>query len=96
VRWLPLENEPGVWEMLRMSVLPAYRGARLSQQLVEAVIHQAYIEDVDELRLAVRHDQRRLIDLYSAYAFEEAPELGYSHANPMEPAPAVMRRVLKS
>jgi ribosomal protein S18 acetylase RimI-like enzyme len=82
--------------MLRIGVLPAYRGADLSQQLVEAVIHHAYTNDVDELRLAVRHDQPHLIDLYSAYEFEEAPELEYSHANPMEPAPTVMRRVLKS
>jgi hypothetical protein len=43
----------------------------------------------------VRHDQPRLIDLYSAYGFNEAPELEYSHANPLEPAPTVMRRVLK-
>jgi ribosomal protein S18 acetylase RimI-like enzyme len=95
-RWLPNENDPCIWEMLRIGVLPAYRGADLSQQLVEAVIHHAYTNDVDELRLAVRHDQPRLIDLYSAYEFEEAPELEYSHANPLEPPPTVMRRVLKS
>lgn len=96
VRWLPREDQPCVWEMLRISVLPAYRGAGLSQQLVEAVIHHAYLNDVTELRLAVRHDQPRLIDLYAAYAFEEAPELDYTHANPLEPAPTVMRRAFKT
>lgn len=96
VRWLPLQDDPCTWELLRISVLPQYRGACLSQQLVEAVIHHAHIEDVDELRLPVRAEQRSLMNLYSAYAFEEAPELDYTHADPMEPAPIVMRRLLKN
>jgi len=94
-RWLPRDDNSAVWEMLRIGVLPAFRGAELSQQLVEAIVHHAYMRDVEELRLAVRHDQARLLDLYSAYDFEEAPALEYAHANPLEPAPIVMRRVLK-
>jgi hypothetical protein len=50
---------------------------------------------VEELRLAVRSDQPKLIDFYTAFEFELAEELDYSHANPAEPAPAVMRRVLR-
>jgi ribosomal protein S18 acetylase RimI-like enzyme len=95
VRWLPLDSEPSVWEVARMGVLPAYRGNSLSQHLLEAVIHRALASDVEELRLAVRTDQTRLLDLYSAYGFEPAMELEYSHANPLEPAPIVMRRLLK-
>jgi ribosomal protein S18 acetylase RimI-like enzyme len=95
-RWLPNEHDHCIWEMLRIGVLPAYRGLDLSQHLVEAVIHHAYINDVEELRLAVRHDQPRLRDLYSAYEFAEAPELEYTHANPLDPAPTVMRRKLKN
>lgn len=95
-RWLPREDNPYIWEMLRIGVLPAYRGLDLSQQLVEAVIHHAYVNDIEELRLAVRHDQPRLLDLYAAYDFAEAPELEYPHANPMDPAPTVMRRKLKN
>ncbi|HWU99111.1 MAG TPA: GNAT family N-acetyltransferase [Oxalicibacterium sp.] len=95
-RWLPREDNPDIWEMLRIGVLPAYRGLDLSQQLVEAVIHHAYVNDIEELRLAVRHDQPRLLDLYAAYDFEEAPELEYAHANPMDPPPTVMRRKLKN
>jgi hypothetical protein len=34
--------------------------------------------------------------LYAAYGFELAPELEYAHANPLEPAPHVMRRVLEN
>lgn len=95
VRWLPLDSEPSVWEVTRMSILPAYRGSSLSQHLLEAVIHRALGSDVEELRLAVRSDQSRLVDLYSAYGFELALELEYMHANPLEPAPMVMRRILK-
>ncbi len=94
VRWAPLESEPDVWEIMRMGVLPSHRGEHLSQHLLEAVIHHALASDVRELRLGVRVDQERLLDLYSAYGFELAPELEYTHANPLEPAPMVMRRVL--
>ncbi|MES2073057.1 MAG: GNAT family N-acetyltransferase [Pseudomonadota bacterium] len=95
VRWLPLESDPDIWEMLRMGVLPAFRGAALSQHLLEAVIHRAQAAGAAELRLGVRSIQPRLLDLYTAYGFELAPELEYSHANPDEPAPNVMRRFLK-
>jgi ribosomal protein S18 acetylase RimI-like enzyme len=95
VRWLPVDGDADVWEILRMGVLPGYRGQNLSQHLLEAVVHHAQSCGVDELRLAVRSDQARLLDLYAAYGFELAPELEYGHANPVEPAPTVMRRRLK-
>ncbi|CAN5128565.1 hypothetical protein BH11PSE11_BH11PSE11_38610 [soil metagenome] len=95
VRWHALDEEPDTWEILRMGVLPQYRGSNLSQHLVEAVIHHALTCEVRELRLAVRHDQPRLLDLYSTYDFEVAPELEYSDANPMEPRPTVMRRKIR-
>ncbi|MDO8651242.1 MAG: GNAT family N-acetyltransferase [Undibacterium sp.] len=95
VRWLPMEADRDTWEMLRMGVLPAFRGTGLSQHLLEAVIHHAQTTGIAELRLGVRVDQPRLLDLYAAYHFEMAPELEYSHANPDEPAPHVMRRFLK-
>lgn len=95
VRWLPLDSDPSIWEIARMGILPAYRGHSLSQYLLEAVIHHALSCDVEELRIAVRSDQSRLLNLYAAYGFEPALELEYTHANPLEPAPAVMRRLLK-
>lgn len=95
VRWLPLETQSDVWEIVRMGVLPRYRGQGLSQHLLEAVIHRAQEALVTEVRLAVRNDLLRLVDLYAAYDFEVAPELEYSHANPLEPPPIVMRRMLE-
>ncbi len=94
-RWSPLDLEPDIWEIRRMGVLPPYRGANLSQHLLEAIIHHALTCSVTELRLAVRADQPKLVDFYAAFAFEPAEELDYSHANPAEPAPLVMRRLLR-
>ncbi len=94
VRWLPLEGNSAVWEIRRMGVLAACRGENLSLHLLEAVIHHALAADVKELRLAVRTDQSRLVDLYAAYGFELAPELDYANGNPLEPPPTMMRRVL--
>ncbi|SFV08359.1 GNAT family N-acetyltransferase [Pseudoduganella namucuonensis] len=95
VRWLPLDAEPDVWEILRMGVLPAYRGNNISQHLLEAVIHHGLEAGIRELRIAVRGDQPQLIGFYNAYEFELAEELEYTHANPLEPAPFVMRRQLR-
>lgn len=93
-RWMPLDSDPDIWEIMRMGVLPADRGEHLSQHLLEAVIHRAQASDVRELRLVVRADQTRLLDLYAAFGFELAPELEYTQANPDEPVPTVMRRQL--
>jgi len=95
IRWLPLEAETDVWEILRMGVLPSHRGSNLSQHLIEAVIHQGLETGIRELRLAVRSDQPKLIDFYTAFEFTLAVELEYTHANPLEPAPFVMRRLLR-
>jgi ribosomal protein S18 acetylase RimI-like enzyme len=96
VRWLPLDTELDVWEIMRMGILPDYRGERLSQHLMEALIHRALAADIGELRLAVRVDQAQVVDLYAALGFEIAPELEYTRANPLEPAPVVMRRWLRN
>ena len=95
VRWAPHELDQDVWEILRMGVLPECRGSNLSQHLLEAVIHHGLASAAQELRLAVRSDQSKLLDLYAAYEFELAEELEYSHANPLEPPPRVMRRYLR-
>lgn len=94
VRWLRDDYEPAVWHIVRMGVLPAYRGTGLSQHLLEAVVHHALASGVNQLRLAVHADRSRLIDLYSAFGFELAPELAYDRARQPEAARSVMRRTL--
>lgn len=95
VRFAPHDEDQDIWEILRMGVLPRHRGSNLSQHLLEAVIHHGLACNAQELRLAVRTDQPKLLDFYSAFEFELAEELEYSHANPAEPAPRVMRRYLQ-
>jgi GNAT superfamily N-acetyltransferase len=94
VRWTPVAGEPQVWEVMRMGVLPEHRGQHLSQHLLEAVARRAHTVGINEMRLAVRADQPRLLDFYATFGFAVAPHLAYTHANPAEPAPMVMRRFL--
>ncbi len=95
VRWMPLDGDADVWEIMRMGILPEYRGQNLSQHLLEAVIHHALATSVKELRLGVRYEQSKMLDFYAAFGFEHSPEIEYSHANPNEPAPYVMRKLLE-
>jgi len=100
VRWVELETESGVWEILRMGVLPDWRGHHLSQHLLEAVVHRAMASGVAELRLAVPYDRHALFDLYAALGFETAHELEHSQTTlapdaPPEPPAIMMRRQLR-
>eukprot|EP01042_Synura_sphagnicola_P036234 gene36234-46359_t len=61
IRWLPLAGDASVREILRMGVLPDYRGERLSQHLMHAAIQHAQAAKIKELRLAVRVDQPQLL-----------------------------------
>ena len=94
LRWLPLPDNPAIWEILRLGILPDYRGRQLSQLLMMEVMQRAVTAGVRELRLAVRADQPRLLDFYAEFGFQIAPELHYRYANPLEPAPLMMRRPL--
>ena len=94
-RWLPMDDNRSVWEIVRLGIIPAYRGHGLSQHLLEAVVHHALTAGVDELRIAVDREQTRLVDLYAAYRFDMAMELEYSDAHSLEPEPIVMRRLLR-
>lgn len=94
VRWLGHDYEPAVWHIVRMGVLPALRGAGLSQHLLEAVIHHALASGISQLRLAVHSNQSRLIDLYSTFGFELMPELDDDHADAAEAVRAIMCKML--
>jgi GNAT superfamily N-acetyltransferase len=94
VRWLPLDSDADIWEIMRMGLLPDQRGNQLSPNLMDAVTHHACASKVRELRLGVRSDQPRLLELYATHGFAAALDLTYSHANPLEPAPIVMRKRL--
>lgn len=85
----------GAWEVRRMGVLPEHRGKGYSALLMEALVVRAREQGISELRLAVRHDQPRLIAFYAGMGYEQAPNVAYAHANPQSPPPTVMLRKLR-
>jgi predicted N-acetyltransferase YhbS len=89
----PLER--GVWEVKKLGVLPEYRQQGVAHRLMEAVFRQAFELRARELRLAVRHDQPKLLKWYTQFGFSYDPSLRYSTPNPKTPAPFVMSKKLE-
>lgn len=95
VRWVPHPTEPGVVEVKKLAVLATWRGQGLGQVLMRAVEQRACLQGQGEMRLAVRHDQPRLLDWYAQLGFQHQPSLLYSAANPHSPPPFVMHKILE-
>lgn len=91
LRWAP--NAPA-WEIMRVGILPQYRGRGWMALLLDAVYDAALQANVADVRVGIRRDQPRLLDLYARHGFDLVPDLAYAHANPDEPPPYVMRRWL--
>ncbi|GIW28867.1 MAG: hypothetical protein KatS3mg070_2230 [Meiothermus sp.] len=89
----PLER--GVWEVRKLGVLPAYRRQGVAHRLMEALLRQAFELRARELRLAVRHDQPKLLKWYTQFGFTYDPSLRYSTPNPQTPPPFVMSKKLE-
>lgn len=89
----PLER--GVWEVKKLGVLPEYRQQGVAHQLMDALLRQAFEVRARELRLAVRHDQPKLLKWYTQFGFSYDPSLRYSTPNPKTPAPFVMSKKLE-
>jgi GNAT superfamily N-acetyltransferase len=102
VRHSPVTGDANVsphgaaWEVRRMGVLPQFRGRGYALALMNAVISRALASGICDLRLAVRADQPRLIDVYACMGFALAPEIEYAHASPGSSPPTVMRRLLSA
>lgn len=89
----PLER--GVWEVRKLGVLPEYRRQGVAHRLMEALLRQAFELRARELRLAVRHDQPKLLKWYTQFGFTYDPSLRYSTPNPQTPPPFVMSKKLE-
>lgn len=89
----PLER--GVWEVKKLGVLPEYRKLGLAHQLMDTLARKAFEVHAKELRLAVRHDQPRLLKWYTQFGFAYDATLQYSAANPNTPPPLVMSKKLE-
>ncbi|WP_299432894.1 GNAT family N-acetyltransferase [uncultured Meiothermus sp.] len=87
--------EHRIWEVKKLGVLPEYRKQGVAHRLMDAVARQALEVRARELRLAVRHDQPKLLKWYSQFGFAYDPSLQYSSANPNTPPPFVMSKKLE-
>lgn len=76
----------GEGELMRIAVLPEYRGRKLSRKLMDVMTEDAIKSEITDLTLEVRAGNQAAIGLYQAYGFEkEAVRKGYYH-NPTEDA----------
>ena len=73
-------------ELMRIAVLPEYRGHGYSRMLMDRMVRSAHENEAPDLTLEVRAGNEPAIGLYKSYGFvEEAVRKGYYH-NPTEDA----------
>ena len=76
----------GEGELMRIAVLPEFRGLGYSRKLMDVMVEAASKNQITDLTLEVRAGNEAAIGLYKAYGFvEEAIRKGYYH-NPTEDA----------
>ena len=76
----------GEGELMRIAVLPEFRGHGYSRKLMDVMVGAASQNQITDLTLEVRAGNEAAIGLYKAYGFvEEAVRKGYYH-NPTEDA----------
>lgn len=92
LRW---RDHGAYWEVVRLGLLPAYRGRGLSTWLLNEAAVRAHASMAWELRAAVRTDQPALAAWYERMGYVRDPGLAYSRANPDNEPPLVLRRSLQ-
>ncbi len=95
VRLVPHPVERGVGEIKKLGVLPEHRKQGWGPKLMGVLEEKARALGIKELRLAVRHDQPRLVEWYAQFGFVHDPHLRYSSPNPLTPLPFVMRKTME-
>ena len=76
--------EPGICELKRLYVRPAYRGRGLGRALAERIIAEGRTKDYRAMRLdSIGRSMRPAIGLYRALGFREIPAYAF---NPMADA----------
>jgi ribosomal-protein-alanine N-acetyltransferase len=84
----------GEGELMRIAVLPEFRGKGLSRKLMDRLAESSAKKNAPDLTLEVRAGNTVAINLYQAYGFKaEAVRKGYYH-NPTEDAVIMWRRPL--
>jgi ribosomal-protein-alanine N-acetyltransferase len=102
--WLVLEEEgdilgycvfrviAGEGELLRIAVLPAYRGRGLSKKLMDQLVDFSRKKGVKSFSLEVRESNKNARSLYKTYGFEEETIRKNYYLNPCENAVMMWNR----
>lgn len=86
IGYINLRFLAGEGELMRIAVLPEYRGHGYSRMLMDRMVRSAHENEAPDLTLEVRAGNEPAIGLYKSYGFvEEAVRKGYYH-NPTEDA----------
>ncbi|HEY9229164.1 MAG TPA: GNAT family N-acetyltransferase [Gemmatimonadaceae bacterium] len=70
------ELEPGIVELKRMFVRPAFRGRGYGRDLLEQVEREAIAAGIDRIRLETSADLPVAVGLYRSFGFVEIPKYG--------------------
>ena len=76
----------GEGELMRIAVLPEYRGRGYSKVLMDAMMEAAAKNQITDLTLEVRAGNESAIGLYKAYGFAEEAVRKKHYHNPTEDA----------
>ena len=102
--WLVLEEGGGLFgycvfriiagegELLRMAVLPEYRGRGLSKKLMDRLVEYSIKKGVKSMSLEVRESNKKARNLYRSYGFEEETIRKNYYLNPQENAVIMWNR----
>lgn len=102
--WLVLEEEGDVFgycvfrviagegELLRIAVLPGYRGRGLSKKLMDQVVEYSRKKGAGSMSLEVREGNKKARNLYKSYGFSEESIRKNYYQNPCENAVIMWNR----
>ncbi|GLC82575.1 ribosomal protein S18-alanine N-acetyltransferase [Lacrimispora brassicae] len=102
--WLVLEEGGGLFgycvfriiagegELLRIAVLPEYRGRGLSKKLMDRLVEYSIKKGVKSMSLEVRESNKKARNLYRSYGFEEETIRKNYYLNPQENAVIMWNR----
>ncbi len=102
--WLVLEEEgtisgycvfriiAGEGELLRMAVLPEYRGRGLSKKLMDRMVEYTRKMEADSISLEVRENNKKARNLYKSYGFTEEYTRKNYYRDPCEDAIIMLNR----
>lgn len=94
-RWVAVPGPAGqgAWmEVKRIGVLPAFTKRGFGAQILEALESMGREAGKAGAQLAIRADQRRLVDFYAGLGYVLAGDVELTTVNPLSPPPIGMRK----